>query len=179
MDESTKKVLIITGGVVIIIVAVLVFIPPSFINPSEKIIKCQDGSSAILIMVDPYVLKYAGKKVEVSIETAEKLKTSIGIGDHLIQQAIASTQFLDQQLRLFIAAYNARACTHSAEKMYEKLVDIRVRDLQALASLNQQLTQVSKSGSPSNRTQGEEYLKKVATDANNTGDTLLKARKAE
>jgi hypothetical protein len=56
--------------------------------------------------------------------------------------------------------------------MYEKLVEIRNKDLPALANLNAQISQIAKSGSPSDQSKAEEKLKKVVVSTKSVDDKL-------
>lgn len=169
MSEGTKKVLIITCGIVIVTLAILVF-KSWRQQPITK--KCGDGRIVEWIDPEVYILKYSGKKVEISVETKDKLKTSLGVSEEVIQQAIASTQFIDQQLRLFIGYYNARSCETDGQRMYDRLVELRSKDLPELARLNQQLSAVAQTGSKMDRSKAVENAKQVESKATQINESI-------
>jgi hypothetical protein len=171
MSEGTKKVLIITCGIVIVTLAVLAYNRwLQQTQPSLK--KCGDGRMVEWIVPETFILKYSGKKVVISVETKDKLRASLGVSDDVIQQAVASTQYIDQQLRLFIVYYNVRSCEADGQKMYDRLVELRSKDLPELARLNQQLNELARTGTKEDRSKAVENAKQVNARATQINESI-------
>ncbi len=168
MNDSTKKVLIISTSVVIIVIAYL-FLRPS---PPYVTMKCNDGRIIQIILPDPFLIKYSGKKIGISIEVQKKLKQSIGLEDVLLQQATESTQNLNEKLKLVILTYNSRPCEERSQSMFDKLQNYMLQDSERINRVQINITNLAKSGTKEEAKKATELVRQLVQETNNASKNL-------
>lgn len=149
MDDSTKKILIITTGVVslgaIVAITFVILRPASLF----KELRCSNGT-IVRVINDPgqLLIKYTGVAAVFSVEVEEKLKHSFQIGDNLIQAATESAQILDQKLKEVIVVSSLKdPCTPGFEAITKKIENA----VQVKENLNRLVSNISEQveGAPS------------------------------
>lgn len=173
MSDRAQQLLIVSVAAVLIVFAVIAQrIIKDRQHERSLAVQCPDGRTERLADEDRYLLKYSGTVITFDAQFMEKAKGSLKIGDQLLQDAVVSTQLLDQRLRQILASQRHSACDPNGRTLLTELERFRATEFESLSKTAADLYGVVGRGESKDSLQAANLAERVVARATSAKESL-------